>query len=69
LNIDPYTNGAYSFSAAGLENEPARLATSVDSTLFFAGEATADPLEIGTVHGAISTGERAGREALAALVI
>jgi len=30
--------------------------------LFFAGEATGDVLELGTVHGALASGERAARE-------
>jgi len=38
------------------------LARSVESTLFFAGEATNTEGHSGTVHGAISTGQRAARE-------
>ena len=59
---DPFSRGAYSFSMAGFEDAPQRLATPVDGTLFFAGEATADPLELGTVHGALASGERAAAE-------
>lgn len=59
---DPLTRGAYSFSVAGHETAPAKLAKPVANTLFFAGEATADPLELGTVHGALSSGERAAEE-------
>ncbi len=62
---DAYTRGAYSYSTAGREDAPAMLARPVRGTLFFAGEATADPLELGTVHGAIASGERAAREILA----
>jgi len=64
---DPFTRGAYSFSTAGHENAPDELARPVVNTLFFAGEATAEPLELGTVHGAIASGERAAREILKAI--
>jgi len=43
---------------------PARLAAPVADTLFFAGEATHAAGAIGTVHGALETGERAARELL-----
>lgn len=62
---DPFTRGAYSFSVAGEEEAPKRAAAPVQNTLFFAGEATADPLELGTVHGALASGERAAEEILA----
>ena len=61
---DAFTRGAYSFPVAGFENGPAKLARPVAGTLFFAGEATAD--ELGTVHGALSSGVRAADEVLAA---
>jgi monoamine oxidase len=64
---DPFARGAYSFSTAGEEDAPSRLAEPVDQTLFFAGEATADPLELGTVHGALASGQRAAREILNAV--
>jgi len=63
-SADPYTRGSYSFSVAGQEDAPRRLGRSIAGTLYFAGEATADPLELGTVHGALATGERAAREIL-----
>lgn len=62
---DPFTRGAYSFATTGRESGPAELARPIGGTLFFAGEATADLLELGTVHGAIASGERAAREILA----
>jgi monoamine oxidase len=62
---DVYTRGAYSFAIAGGEKLPREAARPVQGTLFFAGEATADLLELGTVHGAIASGERAAREILA----
>ncbi len=64
---DPYSRGAYSYSQAGLERAPARLAEPVRNTLFFAGEATAEPLALGTVHGALASGARAAREVHAAI--
>jgi monoamine oxidase len=65
--MDPLTRGAYSFSVAGQEKAPREIARPVASTLFFAGEATADPLELGTVHGALASGERAAREIIAVI--
>lgn len=62
---DPFSRGAYSFVHAGLDDAPARLRTPVQRTLFFAGEATADGAEIGTVHGALASGLRAARQILA----
>ncbi|MEO6002018.1 MAG: NAD(P)/FAD-dependent oxidoreductase [Opitutus sp.] len=62
---DPLTRGAYSFSKAGNEDVPKALARPIDDVLFFAGEATADPLELGTVHGALASGARAAKEILA----
>ncbi len=59
---DPFTRGAYSFVAAGADDAPQRLRRPVAGTLFFAGEATADGEEIGTVHGALSSGLRAAKE-------
>lgn len=64
---DPYSRGAYSFSVAGREAAPRQLAQPVGGTIFFAGEATADALELGTVHGALASGERAAEEVLRAL--
>jgi monoamine oxidase len=64
---DPFTRGAYSYAAVGGSNAPAELARPVADTLFFAGEATNSDGHIGTVHGAIATGKRAGREVVASL--
>lgn len=64
---DPFTRGAYSFAAAGAERGPGALARPIKHTLFFAGEATADLLDPGTVHGALASGRRAAREILTAL--
>ncbi|HYW73444.1 MAG TPA: NAD(P)/FAD-dependent oxidoreductase [Pyrinomonadaceae bacterium] len=60
---DPFTLGAYSYVPVnGLEAQR-NLAASVDDKLFFAGEATSVG-HIGTVHGAIESGQRAAAEIL-----
>ena len=60
---DPFTRGAYSYLPVnGLEAQQA-LSHPVDNKLFFAGEATAVG-HIGTVHGAIQSGQRAAAEIL-----
>lgn len=59
---DPFSRGAYSFIAAGKEDAAERLREPVQETLFFAGEATADGAEVGTVHGALASGLRAAEE-------
>jgi monoamine oxidase len=63
---DPFSRGAYGYvPVAGLDAQLA-LSEPVDGTLFFAGEATSVG-HIGTVHGAIMSGQRAAREILARL--
>jgi monoamine oxidase len=64
---DPFSFGAYSYVATGGLAARAQLAAPVDDVLFFAGEATAPASEAGTVAGALQTGDRAGREALAVI--
>lgn len=64
---DPFCQGAYSFTAAGQDSSPAALRSPVQGTIFFAGEATAQGAEVGTVHGALSSGIRAAREVRRAL--
>jgi len=60
---DPFTRGGYSYLPVnGLEAQQA-LSHPVDNKLFFAGEATAVG-HIGTVHGAIQSGQRAAAEIL-----
>lgn len=61
---DPLALGAYSYVRAGGMAGPAALGEPVENTLFFAGEATNTEGHIGTVHGAIETGQRAAREIL-----
>jgi monoamine oxidase len=64
---DPFARGAYSYVAVGGGDARAALAAPVDDTLFFAGEATSNDGQGGTVNGALETGERAAREAAIAL--
>jgi monoamine oxidase len=60
---DPFTRGAYAYLGVdGLEAQRI-LAQPVDNKLFFAGEATSAG-HIGTVHGAIQSGQRAAHEIL-----
>jgi monoamine oxidase len=62
---DPYARGAYTYVLVGAEGARNALAAPVDRTLWFAGEATADGAEGGTVAGALQSGLRAAREILA----
>lgn len=59
---DPFSRCAYSFIAAGAEGAAEKFRAPVQDTLFFAGEATADGEEAGTVHGAHASGLRAADE-------
>jgi monoamine oxidase len=61
---DPYARGAYSY--VGVNGLPAQevLARPVESTLYFAGEATEYHGHFSTVHGAIASGQRAANEVL-----
>ena len=61
---DPFTCGAYSYFKPGGTRASTELAKPVKNTLFFAGEATADPHRIATVDGAIASGHRAAKEIL-----
>ncbi|MGI9101884.1 MAG: flavin monoamine oxidase family protein [Terriglobales bacterium] len=61
---DPFSCGAYSYVRSGGDGAQQQLAQPVDDTLFFAGEATESEGHFATVHGAIATGYRAGRELL-----
>jgi monoamine oxidase len=64
---DPFARGAYSYLAAGGGDARLALAAPLDATLFFAGEATSNDGQGGTVNGALESGERAAREVEAAL--
>jgi monoamine oxidase len=61
---DPLSRGAYSYGKVGADGAQETLASPVESTLFFAGEATDTTGHNGTVHGAIASGMRAAREIL-----
>jgi monoamine oxidase len=62
-NKDPFSRGAYAYlPVAGLEKQQ-ELARPVQNTIFFAGEATSVG-HIGTVHGALESGQRAAQEIL-----
>jgi len=60
---DPFARGAYSYVLVGGSGSRAALAKPLESTLFFAGEASSLDAS-GTVSGALESGERAAREAL-----
>jgi monoamine oxidase len=61
---DPFALGAYSYTPVGQVNTLDLLRKSCADTLFFAGEATAEAAEQGTVSGAISSGLQAAQEVL-----
>jgi monoamine oxidase len=61
-STDPWSRGAYSYSAVGMGRARAELAAPLADTLFFAGEATAAGGHIATVHGAIESGLRAASQ-------
>ncbi len=63
--IDPLARGAYSYFRVGGDRAAKELSEDVSQTLFFAGEATDLTWNIGTVHGAISSGYRAAEEIIA----
>ncbi len=65
-NADPFARGAYAYLPVNGLATQQTLARSVKDTLFFAGEATSVG-HIGTVHGAIESGQRAAKEILAGL--
>jgi len=62
---DPFSRGAYSWVPVGATHAASTLARPIAGTLIFAGEATETTGHSGTVHGALLTGERAARDALA----
>jgi monoamine oxidase len=66
---DPYALGSYSYTKPGGTTQRSVLATPIDDTLFFAGEATQPAPHYQTVHGAYLSGRRAAREILASLDI
>lgn len=63
---DPFSLGAYSYVAVGGSDAPDALTRPVRDTVFFAGEATCRE-SMGTVEGALQSGERAARNVLRVL--
>jgi monoamine oxidase len=63
---DLFARGSYSHALPGHAGKRAVLAAPVDGRLFFAGEATS-PNFFSTAHGAHDSGQRAGREVIAAI--
>jgi monoamine oxidase len=61
---DPFSRGAYSYGKVGADGAQEALASPVDGSLFFAGEATDTTGRNGTVDGAIASGRRAAAEIL-----
>jgi monoamine oxidase len=61
---DPFSRGAYSYGKVGCDGAQHALASPLEQTLFFAGEATDTSGNNGTVHGAIASGYRAAMEIL-----
>jgi monoamine oxidase len=61
---DPFSRGAYSYGGVDADGAQQALASPVENTLFFAGEATDITGHNGTVHGAIASGHRAAKEIL-----
>jgi len=57
---DPWSRGAYSYVGVGGLPAQRALSRPIDGTLYFAGEAT-EPDEMGTVAGALASGQRAAR--------
>jgi len=60
---DPFSRGAYSYVPVNGLAAQRVLSEPIDNTLFFAGEANSIG-HIGTVHGAIHSGQRAAKEIL-----
>jgi monoamine oxidase len=65
-DADEYARGAYSYVPVNALDAPQKLASAVDSTLFFAGEHTDTCGYWGTVHAALATGTLAAQKVLAA---
>jgi monoamine oxidase len=61
-----WTRGAYAVVPSGAEDAPHKVAQPIADTLFFAGEHTQFPF-MGTVHGALSSGDRVASEVRGAL--
>jgi monoamine oxidase len=64
---DPFSRGAYSYALVGGAEFTAKLARSIDGTIWLAGEAADPEGRNGTVHGAIGSGRRAARSVIRTL--
>jgi monoamine oxidase len=64
---DPFSGAAYTYVGVGGMSAAKSLAKPIDTTLFFAGEAT-DFDQMGTVAGALRSGKRAAHEFLSSLL-
>jgi monoamine oxidase len=64
---DPFSRGAYSYGAVGSDGAQRDLASPLENTLFFAGEASDTTGHNGTVHGAMASGHRAASQILRGL--
>ena len=62
---DPFARGAYAYTVVGGASAVTQLATPIQSTIFFAGEAT-HPGYAGTVAAALASGKRAAEQVLRA---
>ena len=60
--MDPFARGAYSYPMVGGSGAGESLRRPVRGTIYFAGEATVDEADSGTVHGAIQSGRRAASQ-------
>jgi monoamine oxidase len=65
---DPFACGAYSYATVGGTTAAKLLATPLQDTLFFAGEAANVDGASGTVEGALQSGKRAAQQVLASRV-
>jgi monoamine oxidase len=65
-NRDPFSLGAYSYSAVGGFDASRALRLPVENTLFFAGEATRGEGKNATMEAAIESGVRAAKEVIRA---
>ena len=66
-STDPYARGVYNYVSVGGLSSQKDLAQPVDSTIFFAGEATQSGGYSGTANGAIISGARAAKQILGVL--
>jgi monoamine oxidase len=61
---EPFSLGAYSYGKVGATEAQQVLTEPIQHTIYFAGEATDTTGNNGTVHGAIASGYRAGKQIL-----